>query len=58
VLDLGVGGAFLHYDDHGGAGFLSIAAGLRREEPASEGGRYKINNREGAGLKARRYIYA
>jgi hypothetical protein len=24
VLDLGVGGAFLHYDYHGGAGFLSI----------------------------------
>src|SRR6266404_898248 len=26
VLDFGVGGAFLHYDYHGGAGFLSIRA--------------------------------
>jgi hypothetical protein len=41
VLDLGVGGAFLHYDYHRGAGSLSIAMNFNREDAALKGRRYR-----------------
>src|SRR5712671_3868019 len=42
VLDLGVGGAFLHYDDHSGAGFLSIRVRFYPRNAALKGRRYNL----------------
>src|ERR1700676_3596758 len=46
VLDLGVGGGFLHYDDHicGWFPFAGLKIDHYKTEPTSESGRYKFSS--------------